>query len=157
MSGGAGPPGSCSKPVPSGALLWKRRGQGTATFGHHTGAGPVFPLAGVFCTGTALGLKGDDAPPPGVTVRPTHSWSVVGKPGQAVVGHVLTPSAPSVRSLGRMGFMPPPRGAQPSQASCWLSQSPPSTCRTGWPVSTSGCPPGLALRPLPGSGTKWAS
>lgn len=29
-----------------------------------TGAGPVFPLAGVFWTGTTLGLNGDDAPPP---------------------------------------------------------------------------------------------
>lgn len=31
---------------------------------------------------------------------------------------------------GRMGFMPP-QGPQPSRVSCWLSQSPPSTCRRG--------------------------
>lgn len=46
-------------------------------------------------------------------------------------GRVLPP-LPS--SLGSVSFMPPPRGARPSQASCWRSQSPPSTWGAGWPV-----------------------
>lgn len=146
MSGGAGTSGSCSKPVPSGALLWKRRGQGTATVGHHTEAGPVCPLAGVFWTGTTLGLNGT-MPPPRVTVRPTHTWSVV--------GHVLTLSAPPALSLGRMaswlllGGPSPPRRAAGS-----LNHLHPPAEQGGLSVPQD-APQGLRSH-LPGDGTKWA-
>lgn len=50
----------------------------------------MFPLAGVFCTGTALGLKGDDAPPSCHCEAHPQLVCCWEDSGQAVVGHMLT-------------------------------------------------------------------